>query len=333
MSLSLNLNFRALSTGAAIAVLAVGSVQAETLRFLTPWGQSSEGNYVNSQIIMRLVEEISDGEMSLQRFDNSVVPPFEQFEPVASGVFDIHYTNPAYHSGATVVGQIAETASSDPEVRRGSGLWDMIDEAYQERNMKLVSLGPSTGYQFLTLNPIGEDGGLDGLRIRSNPAYDGVIRALGGAPVQMPVPEIYSALQRAMIDGTAYPGHGLVASRMNEVSNYMVRPMFGQGSSMLLMNLDRWNSLSEEQQEIMLEAGRRFEVEAFEAVIEIAARDEAEMIELGVEITELGPEYADRINDIYNEGVWTQAAANGGEEAQRLIDFVQENDIVFQGHD
>ena len=316
---------------AGLAVGLATSVSAETLRFLTPWGPSSEGNHKNAELIMRIVEEESGGDLTLEKFDNSVVPPFEQFEPVASGVFDIHYTNPAYHSGATVVGQIAETAVSDPEVRRSSGLWDRIDEAYQKRGVKLIALGPSTGYQIMVNQPIGEDGGLQGRKIRSNPAYDGVIRELGGAPVQLPVTEIYTALQKGLIDGTAYPAHGLMAAKMNEVVDYMVRPMFGQGSSMLLMNLDKWNSLTPEQQDILLRAGQRFETEAHEQVQEIAARDEADMLEAGVEITELGPEYADRINQIYNEGVWNQAAANGGEEAQALIDFVKENDLVFQG--
>ena len=324
-------------TGLRIALIAGGlaiaqGASAETLRFLTPWDASSEGNYANAELFMNIVEEESGGDVTLQKFDNAVVPPFEQFEPVASGVFDIHYTNPAYHSGATVVGQIAETADSDPDVRRESGLWDKIDEAYQNRGVKLIALGSSTGYQFLVNEPIGEDGGLEGRKMRSNPAYDGPIRALGGSPVQLPVTEIYTALQKNLIDGTAYPAHGLTTARMHEVVDYMVRPMFGQGSSMILMNLDKFNEMTPEQQEMLLQAGRRFETEAYEQVSQIAAEDAKNMQENGVEITELGPEYADRIDQIYNEAVWARAAENGGEEAQALIDFVKENDLVFQGH-
>lgn len=333
MTLTLRRMRGALIAGTAALALATGAASAETLRFLMPWNEASEGNFVVGQHAIDLIEEVSGGEIRVQRFDISVVPPFEQFEPVASGVFDLHYTNPAYHSGATRMGQIAETAVSDPALRRSSGLWDRVDAAYQELNMKLIALGPSTGYQFLLKEPIGEDGGLRARRIRSNPAYDGVIRTMDGAPVQMPVPEIYSALQRGMIDGTAYPGHGLVASRMYEVADYMTRPKFGQGSAMLLMNLDKWNALSEQQQEWLLEAGRRFETEAFDLVREVAARDEAGMLERGTQITEFGPAFAERINQIYNEGVWTQAVAHSGPEAQALIDFLVENDLVFQGHE
>lgn len=329
------MNFTKTFTAAAAALMATslasGPAAAEDLRFLMPWGPSSEGNTAVGDLVMRIVEEESGGEYTLRKFDNSVVPPFEQFEPVASGVFDIHYTNPAYHSGATVMGQLMDSTTADTTERRESGLWDMVDEAYQDLGVKVLAIAPSTGYHFLLREPIGEDGGLEGRKIRSNPAYDGTIEALGGSPIQLPIPEVYTALQKSLIDGTAYPIHGVASAKMYEVVDYMTRPTFGQGTYLILMNLDKWNSLSEEDQELFLEIGRRFEQEAYETVSAVAARDEAEMKAQGTEISEFGPEYATSVRQIYNEATWERAIGNGGAAAEEMVEFIKANELVYTG--
>ncbi|MCI5076586.1 TRAP transporter substrate-binding protein DctP [Oricola sp.] len=318
------------------AALAAGTAlpsQAETLKFLLPWGATSEGNMVVAQCLMNIIEETTAGEIKLQKFDNSVVPPFEQFEPVASGVFDLHYTNPAYHSGNTVIGQLMDTVTPNMEKRHESGLWDMVDEAYQTRNLKVLALGASTGFQFFLRNQIGEAGSLEGLKIRSNPAYDGTIRKLGGAPIQLPITEVYTSLQKGLIDGTAFPAHGVASSKMWEVADYMARPMFGQGTTLVAMNLDKWNGLSLEIQAKMLEAGTRFENECYGAVAEVATRDEDMMKENGMEITEFGTEAASNINQYYNEGIWERAEKNGGDEAKEIISFIKDNGLVYAGRE
>ncbi len=172
---------------------------AQTLRLLMPWNQTSAGNIAVGNHLMKVLEEGSGGEIKIQKFDNSVVPPFQQLEPVASGVFDLHYTNPAHHAGDTMIGQIVDTVVASAEKRHSSGLWDMIDKAYQKRNLKLLAIGPSTGFQFLVRGDISADGTLKGMKIRSNPAYDGTIRALGGAPVQLPIAEVYTSMQNGLI--------------------------------------------------------------------------------------------------------------------------------------
>lgn len=332
MSLNLFTRLGVAALGALTIGLAPLSASAAELRFLTPWNTTSEGNMVVAELLMRVINEETKGEFTLQRFDNSVVPPFEQFEPIASGVFDIHYTNPSYHAGDTSVGQVMDTVVADVEKRHSSGLWAMIDAEYQKRNVKLIAAGPSTGFQFLVRDQLSEDGTLNGMKIRSNPAYDGTIRALGGAPIQLPIPEVYTALQKGLIDGTAFPVHGVVSARMGEIAKGQVRPTYGQGTALVLMNLDKWNSLTPEQQKMIEAAGRRFEEECYAVVAEVAARDEAALLAGGTAIVTLNDKAASEINSYYNQSLWDQAIANGGDDVARLVDFIKSNDLVFTGH-
>jgi TRAP-type C4-dicarboxylate transport system substrate-binding protein len=220
-----------------------------------------------------------------------------------------------------------DTATDDLELRRSSGLWDMIDAEYQKLGIKVIALGASTGYQFLLREPTNE-GTLEGLQIRSNPAYDTIIEEFGGAPIQLPMPEVFTALQKGLIDGTAFPLHGLQGRKMWEVTDYIVRPSFGQGTAFVGMNLDKWNALSPGMQETMLEAGRMFEARAFEVVNALAQEDEAAMKANGVEITELSDDYAARIDEIFNRGIWRRAIANSGEAAETIVAFIEDNGLA-----
>jgi TRAP-type C4-dicarboxylate transport system substrate-binding protein len=304
---------------------------AQTMRLLMPWNQTSAGNIAVGNHLIKLLEEGTGGEIKISKFDNAVVPPFQQLQPVASGVFDLHYTNPAYHAGDTMIGQIVDTVVASIEKRRSSGLWAMIDKAYQKRGLKLLAIGASTGFQFLVRSDISADGTLKGMKIRSNPAYDGTIRALGGAPVQLPIGEVYTSMQNGLIDGTAFPVHGVLSAKMGEVAKFQVRPVFGQGTAMVLINLKKWNSLSPDLQTKLLAAGRRFEDTCFKVVADIAAADEAALIKAGVPPKRLGETAASQINQYYNQSLWDQAAKTGGAEAAEIIKFVRDNNLVFNG--
>jgi TRAP-type transport system periplasmic protein len=321
------------AAAAALAVLAASlpAQAAQTLRLLMPWNQTSAGNVAVGNYLIKLLEEGTGGEIKISKFDNGVVPPFQQLEPVASGVFDLHYTNPAYHAGDTMIGQIMDTVVGDAAKRHDSGIWDMVDKAYQKRGLKMLAAGPSTGFQFLVRSDISADGTLKGLKIRSNPAYDGTIRALGAAPVQLPIGEVYTSMQSGLIDGTAFPVHGVVSAKMGEVSKFQVRPVFGQGTALVLMNLNKWNKLSPELQGKMLAAGRLFEDTCFKVVAVIAAADEAELVKSGVPTKRLNETAASQINQYYNQSLWDQAAKTGGAEAAEIIKFVKDHDLVFNG--
>jgi TRAP-type C4-dicarboxylate transport system substrate-binding protein len=324
--------FLGVATAAIMSFSMINAAQAaETLRMLMPWNQTSAGNIAVGEFLMKTIEKDTGGEIKIQKFDNGVVPPFEQLEPVMSGVFDLHYTNPAYHAGDTVVGQIMDTVVADAGKRHSSGLWDMIDKAYQKRNLKLIAAGPSTGFQFLLRSNLSADGTLLGMKIRSNPAYDGTIRALGGAPVQLPVNEVYTAMEKGLIDGTAFPVHGVVSAKMGEISKFQVRPTFGQGTALVVMNLDKWNKLSPDLQNKMLLAGRHFEEQCFKVVADIAAADEAALVKQGAAIKMLSPDAAKKINVYYNQAIWDQTIKNGGAEAEALIKFVKDNNLVYNG--
>lgn len=319
------------ATGALAVIGSAGAANAETLKFLIPWTSANESNAKTADAIMKAVKEASNGRLEFKLFGPAVVPPFQQLQPVSSGAFDVHYTSTAYHAKETGIGQLGDTVIRDPEKRRSSGYWDAVDKHYQTKhNLKIIGNAGSTGYQIILKEPVGPDGGLAGRKIRSNPAYDGIVRALSGTPVLLPPTQIYPALQKGLVDGAAWTVHSIESNKFHEVAKYLARPEFAVSTNLLVVNLDKWKKLSPEDQKALLEVGRKFETIAYEIPAAIQKRDEEFMKKNAGGFTQFGEKYAKQINKIYNEGIWNQIIRQHGDEARAIVDLIKEKNIAHQ---
>ena len=92
------------------------------------------------------------------------------------------------------------------------------------------------------------------IRIVENPLYVQTIRAFGGNPVPMAWPEVYSALQQKAIDGVETNYHGMADAKQYEVATHLAVSNHIFTSTVYLMNLDVYNSLSAEHQEIIMKS-------------------------------------------------------------------------------
>jgi TRAP-type C4-dicarboxylate transport system substrate-binding protein len=321
-------------TAATLAFAAAATTPAsaaETIKFLWPWSKVNKANWDIVQSVIKDIEAISKGNIKVKDFNRTVVPPFKQLQPVSAGAFDLHYTSTGYHAGATSMGQLGDTLKKDPKLRRGSGLFDLLDKHYQKsQKLKLLGWAGTPGYHILLKKPLEGEGDLKGLKIRGNPAYKPLIDALGGTMITLPAPQIYTSLQKNLIDGASWVQHSMVQRKFYEVVKYMARPVFGTSTQVLLMNLARYNKLSPEMQKVMQEAGKNFEVNADKIVSADAEVNLKGMLDKGVKITKYGPKYYDRIQQIYNEGVWKRIAGKHGAEAEAMIKIIKEKGVALK---
>lgn len=316
--------------GAAFAMGAAGAAQAQTsLSMLSSWDESYNAVPVFAEGFMEKVAERSDGDITVTMHGPETVPPFEQLQPVSDGLLDMLFTHGAYHLGETAMAFGMDAVEDDPVARRESGVYDLIDAHYQKRNLKLIGVfSAASGYHVMLREPIGEDGALQGRRIRASGTYHDFVTELGGAVVTLPASDIYSSLERGIVDGAAWPVFGALDYGWYEVAQYMTRPTFGVTNLTLLMNLDRWNALSEEEQNILLEVAEELEVSGREHFVTLWEEEEAELIERGMEITEFGPDWAPKVNAIFAQGVWKQVVERAGEDGEAFRDLAMEKGLT-----
>ncbi len=322
-----------LAVGLVISSTTTSAGAAETLKFLYPWTSAQESNKKSADAIMAAIKKVSGGEIEAKIFGPSVVPAFQQLQPVSTGAFDLHYTSPAYHAGQTVVGMMIDGVAREQDKRRGSGLWEMVDKHYSTKhNLKVLGLAGSTSYQFVLKAPIAADGGLKGLKIRTTPAYDPLVAHLGGISVQMPPSQMYTSLQKGLVDGVAFPVHSIVSLKLNEVAKYLVRPTFGTSTNLLVMNLSRYNKLSPKHQKAMLEVGKQFEQFLYDIPKSIADRDEKTMLSSGSQFSQLAPQHAKDIHRIFAEGLWARGLKLQSADVKPIVDVVKSKGIMYQGN-
>jgi TRAP-type C4-dicarboxylate transport system substrate-binding protein len=253
------------------------------------------------------------------------VPAPEQIAPTTAGVFDIIYTYPAYHSkGITVATNAME---ADMEKMRSSGVFDLMDK-YMQENHKLkllanVSIGDG-GYHCYLREPLSAEGDWKGRKIRSVPTYDGVIKALGGAPVTAMMPEVYSSLEKGVFDGACAPQSVFRATKHYEVAPYRTEPTFGSLVSYIAINLDTWNGLTDAERDALTKASIQTEKDTIRIGNASIGGDLEAMAKEGVKVTTFPPDISKKVSMTYYDSIWGLTdTCCGADTAKELRDLAR----------
>lgn len=130
------------------------------------------------------------------------------------------------------------------------GLRELIQEAYAEKGLRLITIQPASEYVLMSTKPVRKVEDLKGLKIRVVGLTAKVYQELGASPVNVPGAEQYVALQRGTADATVYPVFVLDAYKLKEVIKCIVMPsVISPPTTELFMNLDLWKGLPKDVQE------------------------------------------------------------------------------------
>jgi tripartite ATP-independent transporter DctP family solute receptor len=94
---------------------------------------------------------------------------------------------------------------------------------------------------------------LEGLRMRfpDTPAYLANAQALGAEAVPVAFEELFLALQQGIVDGQENPIPTVKSMSLDEVQSHVSLSEHHTGVQLLVVNEDRWQSLSSEQQDAL----------------------------------------------------------------------------------
>lgn len=314
----------------AMSLLLVTAANATELRMLTSYGMNTAYTENVAVRFNDMVAEASGGETTVTLQGPDVVPPLEQLQPVAAGVFDMLYTHGAYHTDTTGVGAAMDAVAVDPAKVRDSGIWDLIDKHYNELGLKVIAIVPlgSSGFQYVLKEPIEAAPSLQGRRLRGSPTYTNITTQLGGAPVLMSSGEVYSAMDRGVIDGAAWGLNGVKDLGWHEVAGYFTKPTFGQTYTYVLMNLDKFNGLEEAERTLLLEQGTALEDTSAPLLDELAVKEWDELKELGMEETQFAPEDVPNLTTLVNEGIWQLGMDKSADVVGQMKQLAEENGLT-----
>lgn len=249
-----------LFAGAALAVASAVSVQAQELKFanFTP-----PFHTINASVIEKLNADLSaatDGAVTVRGYHGGELGagPVEQYVRVVQGVADLGWGLPGYTSSQFEKTMIVELPNAIPLDAPGyEALWAAYDEhlAGEFPGTVPVALWTSEPNIFIMKDAvIRTPDDLAGLKVRVAGATAAqVAEALGATPVQMPINQVYNALQTGLIDGVITGASTLSDFKLDEVANsYTLGANLGRLAFYTVMNQGTYDAMTDAQKEALM---------------------------------------------------------------------------------
>lgn len=312
----------------AVGVTAMtgGMALAQTELKLAHAAPDSDLQQVLSIYFKENVEERTNGEVTVSVFPGSQLGNDAQMiDSARAGVIDIVMSGLNNFTGLVPEGGVIELpfmfASSQ-------AAYDVLDGEVGARigaeleNHGLTVLGyPDNGFRQMTNNrgPISEPDDVAGLRMRVNNSHalSDMFELLGATPEQLPVAELYTALETGVVDAQDHPLGIVVSFKYYEVQKYLSLTNHAYATLVLAMNNDALSGLSDEQQQIVRDVAQ----EAVDMQREKNLDEQKEMIESlkadGMEVNDDidTPAFQEKIRPVWDNFI----EANGDELVNMIV--------------
>ena len=172
------------------------------------------------------------------------IPTFEVGKSVQSGVVDIGFTTGAFYTNVMPEADILKLAETSAAEQRKNGGYELINRIWAEKaNMRyLAKVVEFTPFHIYLTKKIDKPD-LTGLKIRITPVYREFFQAMNAQVMTTAPGEVYTALERGVIDGYGWPIHALFDLNWQEKTKFRVDPGFYNAEVGLVMNLDKYKGL------------------------------------------------------------------------------------------
>lgn len=143
----------------------------------------------------------------------------------------------------------------------------IIDPYMQaKQNQKVLGLVAVSGGLLFTNKPVKTAADMQGLKIRGQGGPTGIfIEKAGAGSVSMIFPEAITGLQQKTLDGVMFPEQVVADMKLFEFLPYAVEQLLVIPQDQACWNLDSWNTLPADLQELIVEHARQ--VNYYEGII------------------------------------------------------------------
>jgi TRAP-type C4-dicarboxylate transport system substrate-binding protein len=152
--------------------------------------------------------------------------------------------------------------------------------------------------------------------------YLQLVKGLGGNPVVIPPPDIYTALERKVVDGYGWLSVGIMDYGWEKVTKYFVDPTFYIGVHPVLVNLASWQKLAPKYRDLLTEAAREAEKKVTPYYLELEKGERAKLVAAGLQMINLAPAEKERFLKVANEEGWKdviEKCPQTGPELRKLL--------------
>jgi len=128
------------------------------------------------------------------------------------------------------------------------------------------------------------------------------------------------ALKRGVSDAVANSIVGGFFGKSYEVAPYVTKMDMSFATMMICMNLDKWNKLPKEVQDVMRDLGEKASESTLASGKAWETKFTDEMVKVGGIVTRIPPEERAKIKKV-SQSLWDEWAQKNGPDAQRLLEL------------
>jgi TRAP-type C4-dicarboxylate transport system substrate-binding protein len=246
------------------------------------------------------------------------VPPFEVGNAVRTKVVDIANVTGAFYTNLMPEADGFKLISKPMSEQRKNGTWAFINQLH---NQKLNAQYLARQYHnvpfhiYLTKKMAKLD--FTGLKIRVTPVYKDIVQALGGTTITTPPGEVYTALERGVVDGYGWPVTGIFDLGWDKVTKFRLEPAFYSVEVNVLVNLDVWKGLNDKQRKVLNDAALWLEGldRENEAIIKAERERQAKA---GIQAIDFGPAESKKFLQTANDVAWASVIKRAPEAGAKL---------------
>jgi TRAP-type C4-dicarboxylate transport system substrate-binding protein len=296
---------------ASTAWIAAAQAAPVTLRMVGAWAHGFSPTADIGKNFMENVNRIGEGKVKVQYMGaDDVLPPFDQPEALVNGVFDVWYGAPNYWAGVVPGGDITELSPfQTPDNGPGSELHTYMVALYAPKGARYIGHASGdlgVGVHYISTNfPVKSIDDIKSMKLRAAPLTRHFLKASGSESVTLPPSEIYLAMDRGTVDGFSWPvADGFTRYGWQSVTKYMIdQPMYRSGAN-IVMNLDKYETLSPEIQAILDQAMSETQ-EWTRGWFQQNLDEQTDLMQkAGMEVVKLSPEEAERWNKVAVDSLW-----------------------------
>jgi TRAP-type C4-dicarboxylate transport system substrate-binding protein len=289
-----------------------------------PLYNASHGKFVDA------VQERSGGRLKITEFfAGQLVPPPETYDAAVKGTHDIGIgwvgMNPERFKNIEVVTLTRLDADYGAVNAATNELYQTtpaIQAEFADTHLLALSNSGNSGLGCRD-DAIRTKEDMQGLKIHIVSRFEArLIELLGGAPMSMMPNEIYTALQRKVIDSGSFEPEMLYAYNLQEILKYWTKVSTMTNVIYTVMNKDKWNSLPADLQKILQDAALEFIPTGYrnhfldESPLDVAAKD------YGLTVIELSPDELARWQEIQDQvrAEWVDEMESEGRDGQQILE-------------
>ena len=179
------------------------------------------------------------------------IPTFELANALRNGVVDLANTTMSFTAGIVPEGLVLNYTDAGMAELRRNGTIDYLNKIFIEKGLYIFArTGEGIPYHIYSNKKV-TSADLTGLKLRIAPIYRDFFQKLGASVVQVAPGEVYTALDRGVVDGYGWPLIGIFDLGWQEKTKYRIDPGFYNIELSVIFNARSWQKLTPQQRQFL----------------------------------------------------------------------------------